>query len=310
MVVWMHEDEMVPGKPYLFRQVNRTANGSVSSVHHRVDINTLDREPAPSLALNEIGRCTISLDQEVLFDPYVINRQTGAFILVDRLTNATVAAGMILDDQSGWSAVPDEHLTRHTSQIAPDEREARYGQLPVTIFLTGLTGAGKSTIATALERRLFDRGRATIRLDGENLRLGISKDLGFSAEERSENVRRTAEVARLVNDQGLIVIAALVAPKHSVRQLAREVIGAERFIEVYLDTPLEVCRERDGSGLYEAADRGEIPMFPGVSATYDIPHDADLTLDTVATDIPTCVDRIVDLLVERGLLRAPRGSGG
>ena len=212
---------------------------------------------------------------------------------------------MIVDDASGWSAVPSERLTRHTSQINPDEREARYGQRPGTIFLTGLTGAGKSTIATALERRLFDRGRATIRLDGENLRLGISKDLGFSAEERSENMRRSAEVARLVNDQGLICIAALVAPKHSVRQSARDVIGPDRFIEVYLDTPIDVCRERDASGLYAAADRGEIPMFPGVSATYDVPHDADLTLDTVANDIPACVDQIIELLTEHGLL-APR----
>jgi bifunctional enzyme CysN/CysC len=142
------------------------------------------------------------------------------------------------------------------------------------------------------------------------MRLGISKDLGFSAEERSENARRTAEVARLVNDQGLICIAALVAPKHSVRQRARELIGAERFIEVYLDTPIDVCRERDTSGMYGAADRGEIPMFPGVSATYDIPHDADVVLDTVHDDIATCVEKIIAVLVERGSLSPPRPNGG
>jgi bifunctional enzyme CysN/CysC len=308
-IVWMHEDEMVPGKQYLFRQINRTSNAAVSSVQHRVDINTLDTVPAPSLGLNEIGRCTVSLDQEILFDAYTRNRHTGSFILVDRLTNATVAAGMIADERSGWSAIPDEHLIGHGSQIRTDEREARYGQRGVTVFLTGLTGAGKSTIASALERVLFDRGRATVRLDGENMRLGISKDLGFSAEERSENARRTAEVARLVNDQGLICIAALVAPKHSVRHRARELIGAERFIEVYLDTPIDVCRERDTSGLYAAADRGEIPMFPGVSATYDIPHDTDLVLDTVNDDIATCVEKIVAVLVERGALSPPRPNG-
>jgi bifunctional enzyme CysN/CysC len=308
-IVWMHEDDMVPGKPYLVRQINRTSTGAISSVQHRVDINTLETGPAPSLALNEIGRCTVSLDQEVLFDPYSRNRTTGSFILVDRLSNATVGAGMIADEPTGWSAVPDAHLVRHLSQIGTDEREARYGQRGVTVFFTGLTGAGKSTMASALERILFDRGRATVRLDGENMRLGISKDLGFSAEERSENARRTAEVARLVNDQGLICIAALVAPKHSVRQRARELIGPERFVEIYLDTPIEVCRERDSSGIYAAADRGEIPMFPGVSATYDVPHDADLVLDTVHDDTATLIGRIIDLLSERGFLSPPRGNG-
>jgi bifunctional enzyme CysN/CysC len=301
-LVWMHEEPMVPGRQYLVRQINRTSNGSVSTVHHRVDINDLTTEPAPTLAMNEIGRCTVNLDQEVLFDPYGHNPHTGSFILVDRLTNATVAAGMIAGDPSGWAAVPDSHLVSHGSQIGAAERQGRYGQQPATVFLTGLTGAGKSTIAVALERYLFDRGRVTVLLDGENMRLGISKDLGFSAEERSENARRTAEVARLVNDQGLICIAALVAPKHSVRQKARELIGSDRFVEVYLDTPLEVCRQRDGSGVYEAAERGEIPMFPGVSATYDVPHDADLVLDTVADDPRRCVERIIKVLTERGIL--------
>ncbi len=308
MLVWMSEDPLVPGQEYLVRQANRTSNGQVTSVQHRVDINTLDTEPTPLLDLNEIGRCTISLDQEILFDPYPANRHTGSFILVDRLSNATVGAGMIVEDDTGWEAVPDEHLTRHLSAITRGEREARYGQRAVTVFLTGLTGAGKSTIATALERRLFERGRGTVRLDGENMRLGVSRDLGFSSEERSENLRRTAEVARLVNDQGLICIAALVAPKDSVRERVRELIGPERFVEVYLDTPVDVCRVRDGSGLYEAADRGEIPQFPGVSATYDVPHDADLALDTVNNDIGSCVDSVVGLLDERGFLSPRRGA--
>ena len=305
-IVWMAEEPMVPGKDYLVRQSNRTSNGHVSAVQHRVDINTLETTPSPTLELNEIGRCTVSLDQQIVYDSYRDNRHTGAFILVDRLTNATVGAGMIVDADGGWGAVPDEHLTRHRSEITAGEREARYGQQPATILLTGLTGAGKSTIAKALERRLFDRGRATIRLDGENMRLGISRDLGFSAGDRSEHLRRTAEVARLVNDQGIIAVAALVAPRASARQRARELLGEDRFVEVYLDTPIEICRERDQSGLYEAADRGEIPEFPGVSATYEVPQDADLTLDTVANDIPACVDQIVELLMQRGFLSSRR----
>ena len=170
------------------------------------------------------------------------------------------------------------------------------------MLLTGLTAAGKSTIATALERRLFDRGGTTIRLDGENVRLGISRDLGFSSQERSENLRRVAEVARLVNNQGLIAIAALVAPKDEVRARARELVGEDRFVEVFVDTPLEVCRERDANGMYEAADRGEIPQFPGVSATYDRPTDMDLRVDTSVQDIAECVDAIMGLLADRGFL--------
>ena len=165
------------------------------------------------------------------------------------------------------------------SEITADERSARFGQLPCTVLLTGLTAAGKSTIASALERRLFDRGRTTVRLDGENVRMGISRDLGFSAQERSENLRRVAEVARLVNNQGLIAIAALVAPNAEVRERARELVGRERYVEVFVDTPVEVCRERDEHGMYDAADRGDIPLFPGVSATYERPVDMDLRLD-------------------------------
>ncbi len=308
MVVWMSEQELVQGNQYLIQQGNRLVNASVSTVVHRVDVNTLDREPAVTLGLNDIARCVISADAELLFDPYRGNRATGSFILIDRLSNATVAAGMIIDADSAWDASPDEHLERQASEVAVEERAARYGQAPATVFLTGLTGAGKSTIGKALERRLFDRGRATVRLDGENMRLGISRDLGFSSQERSENVRRTAEVAALVNNQGLLAIAALVAPKASVRERARELIGRDRFVEVFIDTPISVCRERDHSGLYEAADRGEIPQFPGVSATYDKPTDADLVLDASTLTVAECVDAIIALLLERGILSGRRAE--
>jgi bifunctional enzyme CysN/CysC len=190
------------------------------------------------------------------------------------------------------------------SEVDLSERMSRFGQKPVTVFLTGLTGAGKSTIGKALERSLFDRGRATVRLDGENMRLGISRDLGFSSQERSENLRRTAEVAALVNRQGLIAISALVAPKAAVRDRARELIGADRFVEVFLDPPIEVCRGRDTAGLYEAADRGDIPQFPGVSASYDKPTDADLVLDTSSLDVAECVRAIIAVLDKRGFLTA------
>jgi bifunctional enzyme CysN/CysC len=302
MVVWMAEEELVPGKEYLIQQANRVVPGRISSVAHRIDVNTLEPEPASTLGLNEIGRCTLTCDQQITFDAYERNRTTGAFIVVDRLTNATVGSGMVLSGASAWDVKPDEHLARHLSQITGAEREGRYGQRPCTVLFTGLTGAGKSTTALALERRLFDRGRATLRIDGEDLRLGMSRDLGFSAQERSENLRRMAEVARLANEAGLIVIAAFAAPKADVRERARELVGGERFVEIYLDAPVDVCRERDHEGLYAAADRGEIPQFPGVSATYDVPEDPDLVLDTVNEEVSTNVDRVIDHLTERGFL--------
>ncbi len=298
----MAEQELEPGRQYLLQTANSRSNASVRTVRYRVDVDTLAEEPAGSLGLNDIARCAVSSDKELLFDAYEDNRTTGSFILVDRLTNATVAAGMILGPSSAWDASPTSTLTASVSRVDADERAARLGQRPATVLLTGLTGAGKSTLALALERRLFDRGRTTVRLDGENIRLGISRDLGFSAQERSENLRRVAEVARLLNGQGLIVVAALVAPKADVRERARELIGEDRYVEVFVDTPIAVCRERDTQGLYAAADRGDIPMFPGVSAQYDRPDDADLVVDTSAQALDACVDEIVALLTERGIL--------
>ena len=226
-----------------------------------------------------------------------------SFILIDRLTNATVGAGMIVGAASSWDRAPDANLVRQVSEITERERSIRFGQQPVTVLLTGLTAAGKSTIATALERELFDRGKVSIRLDGENVRMGISRDLGFSAQERSENLRRVSEVARLANNQGLIAIAALVAPKADVRARAKELVGEDRYIEVFVDTPIEVCRDRDPSGLYEAAERGEIPQFPGVSSTYEKPVDADLRIDASVQTVEECVSAILRVLGERGFLR-------
>ncbi len=302
MVVWMSENALEPGRQYLMQSSNGVSNASVTTIRHRVDINTLEHQQAGSLDLNDIALCAVTSDRELLFDPYGTNRQTGSFILVDRMTNATVAAGMIAGVSSSWDRAPEASLVHQISEISPEERAARFGQQPCTVLLTGLSAAGKSTIATGLARRLFDLGKTTVRLDGENVRLGISRDLGFSAQERSENLRRVSEVARLVNGQGMIAIAALSAPKNSVRERARELIGSEHYIEVFVDTPIEVCRERDPNGLYEAADRGDIPQFPGVSSTYERPTDADLRVDTSEQSTLECVEVILRLMTERGYL--------
>jgi len=302
MLVWMDDTVLEPGRQYVLQSSNGMSNASITSIRHRVDINTLDHEAAASLSLNDIARVSITSDRELLFDPYGVNRQTGSFILVDRMSNATVAAGMITGVSSSWDQTPEASLTLQVSDITKAERSARLGQKPCTVLLTGLSAAGKSTIATALSRRLFDLGKTAIRLDGENVRLGISRDLGFSAQERSENLRRVSEMALLVNKQGLISVAALAAPKASVRRQARELIGSDHYLEIFVDTPIEVCRERDPNGLYEAADRGDIPQFPGVSATYDRPTDMDLRVDTSTQSIVECVEQIMALMTERGYL--------
>ncbi|MEM9202024.1 MAG: sulfate adenylyltransferase subunit CysN [Actinomycetota bacterium] len=303
MVVWMSEEPLTPGRQYLLQNGNGLSNAAVTTIHHRVDINSLEHEDAGELGLNDIASCLVSADRELLFDPYGTNRATGAFILVDRLSNATVAAGMITGVGSSWDRSPEAGLTAELSEITAAERSIRFGQQPGTVLLTGLTGAGKSTIATALERELFDRGKVAVRLDGENVRLGISRDLGFSATDRSENLRRSAEVARLLANQGVLTVAAFVAPDAGVRSRFRDLIGSERFFEVFIDTPIEVCRERDDRGLYAMADAGEITDFPGVSAPYDREETWDLQIDASRLSVAESVDAIVTALQSRGFLR-------
>jgi bifunctional enzyme CysN/CysC len=307
MIVWMNEEPMVPGKSYWFKQTSKVAPGAISTMRYQVDVNTLHRKDAPTLGLNEIGRCSVTLTQPIAFDAYRRNRGTGAFIIIDRLTNATLGAGMILDRaaegrRDHWDDAAAAGLHGEKSNVTTQERIARFGQKPATVLLTGLTGAGKTTTAYALERRLFDMGRAAVVLDGQNLRRTINKDLGFTTEDRSENIRRSAEVAKLFNDAGVLCLAAFVAPEEAIRQKAAEVVGRERFLVVHLTAPIEVCRQRDVDGHYPQADRGELTLFPGVSAPYEEPAKPDLVLATDKLAVEECVERIVRLLEEREIL--------
>jgi bifunctional enzyme CysN/CysC len=310
MLVWMSEQPMVPGKSYLFKHTTKQVSGTIETLRYQVDVNTLHRRDAPTLGLNEIGRCAIALAEPLAFDDYRRNRGTGSLIVIDRLTNVTVGAGMIMarvtadQGHDHWDDQPVSLLLHsQSSQISSGERQARFGQRPATILLTGLTGAGKTTLAYAVERRLFDLGRVSTVVDGQNLRLGISKDLGFTGEDRSENLRRGAEVAKLINDTGLICLAAMVAPSEEVRQRAAEVIGRDRFLVVYLSAPIEVCRQRAEGNPYAQAEAGEIANFPGVSFPYDAPTCPDLTLPTHELSLDECVDRVLSLLSDKGIVR-------
>ncbi|MDH3584776.1 MAG: sulfate adenylyltransferase subunit CysN, partial [Phycisphaerae bacterium] len=265
MVVWMAEEQLELGKRYTIKHATRQVPGVITDIRYRMDVNTLHRQDSNHLGLNEIGRCEIELARPVAFDPYRANRSTGAFIIVDRLTNNTVGAGMMLaresadlrgDPRTLVNESLSKHAERHVSHVSPEQRHERYGQKPATVCLTGLIGAGKSTIGYALEKRLFEAGRAGHVLDGRNTRLGLNIDLDFSAGGRSENLRRAAEVAKLFNRAGLISICAFVCPVAEDRELARQIVGADRYLEVYLSAPIEACRARSAGNLYERADAG------------------------------------------------------
>ncbi len=308
-IVWMSDAPLQPNKQYLFKQASRKSTGLVSNIRFSIDVNSLERSDTEVLHLNEIGRCEIRLSRRIAFDSYKANRATGAFIIIDRLTNVTVGAGMIVGTVSDKTAVtwetdqPSADLRYSSSLISSRERFERAAQEPKVLLLTGLTGAGKSTLAYALERKLFDIGRAAMVLDGQNMRLGPSKDLGFDKDARAENIRRSIEIARLMNEAGLITICAFVAPDAEVRRKARERIGAD-FILVYLDCPLEVCKARDQDGFYAAAEEG-IDIVPGVTLPYDAPTDADLVLPTAEWTVEYCVERLVKLLEASGAFNLP-----
>ncbi len=313
MVVWMAEEPMDTRRQYTIKHTSRLSPGQISKIRYRIDVNTLHRLDATTLELNEIGRCTVEVARPLAFDPYRENRTTGAFIIIDRVTHNTVGAGMILDRKPGERELEAHHRVTETrarhlqldrSLVPLEERNARSGQRPVTVWLTGLMGSGKSTIGCALERRLFDDGRLVTLYDGENTRLGLNKDLDFTADDRAENARRAAEVAKLFNEAGMISVSTLLSPCDEDRKIACSIVGEDRFILIYLSTPVEVCKERAPHRIYEKAENGEIKVFPGVNAPYEVPESPDLVLPTHEISVAESVDRIVTYLEERGVFEA------
>jgi bifunctional enzyme CysN/CysC len=298
IIVWMADSPLLPGKLFDFKLGSKTASGRVKTVRNRIDVNTLLEVPAPGLELNEIGLAEVELDEIVCFDSYKDNRSMGNFIIIDRLSNVTVGAGMINCEQQA-----QQPRTEPSNIIvSKEERAARYGQKPVTIMFIGVSGSGKSTLAHGLERKLFDRGRVSTVLDGKTMRLGISKDLPHDAEGRAENLRRSAHIARFLNDSGIICCASFVAPNSDSREHALSVIGKDNCYIVYLNPPMEVCRQRDPSGLYAAADRLESPDIPGLSFPYSAPEVAHLELDTARLSVEDCLQQVIKLMQTEAII--------
>lgn len=290
-LIWMDAQPMLPERSYLVRFAGTSAVGRVTDLVHRVDIDTMGRLAAKTLEPNEIGYCKISLDRPVPFDSYGAIRRTGAFVLIDRSSNATAGAGMI-----GFALRRASNVVWQELKTDKAERARTIGQEPCVLWLTGLSGAGKSTIADRLEQKLRALGKHTYVLDGDNVRHGLNRDLGFTDRDRVENIRRVSEVAKLMVDAGLMVIVSFISPFRSEREMARNLVEEGEFFEIFVDAPLDVCEARDPKGLYAKARRGEIPNFTGIDSPYEAPSDPDLRIDTTELSAEQAAESVVQLL--------------
>jgi bifunctional enzyme CysN/CysC len=300
-VIWMSSQEMLPGRSYLLKAGTRTVGAAISDLKHQVDVDSFKPLAAKTLGLNDIGFCNLSLVEPIAFDPYDDNRTTGSFILIDRFTNATVAAGMI---RFGLRRATNIHMQALT--IDKEARANAKHQRACVLWFTGLSGAGKSTIANLVEEKLHLLGCHTYILDGDNVRHGLNRDLGFTDADRVENIRRVGETAKLFVDAGLIVLVSFISPFRSERRMAREVVDDGEFFEVFVDVPLEVAEARDPKGLYRKARDGEIQHFTGIDSPYERPEKPELHLDAASETPGALADRIVAYLVDKGYVRYRR----
>jgi bifunctional enzyme CysN/CysC len=296
-LVWMHTDPLLPGRPYLMKLGSTAAACTVTHIKHGINVNTLERTPATTLAVNDIAVANIATDRRLPFDPYRANRETGGFVLIDRLTNVTVGAGLIdfalrRSDNIHWQAL----------DVTKEARVAIKGHRPGVVWFTGISGAGKSTIANALERRLHELGCHTATLDGDNVRHGLNRDLGFTDADRVENIRRVGEVAKLMADAGLLVLVSFISPFRAERDAARALVDPGEFVEVFVDTPLDVAEGRDRKGLYRKARAGSLPHFTGIDSPYEPPPSPEVRIDTVTSGVEESVEQIVSRLRAQGIV--------
>jgi bifunctional enzyme CysN/CysC len=295
-VVWMSDERLLPGRSYLVKINHGTVPGTVTALKHRIDVNTLARIATKTLSLNDVGVCNIALARPVAFDAYSDNRDTGSFILIDRYTNETLAAGMI-----DFALRRAGNLHHQQLAVTTAQRSRLMQHKPLVLWFTGLPGAGKSTLANLVEAGLHARGIHTTMLDGDNVRLGLNRDLGFTEPDRVENIRRVGEVARLMSEAGLVVLCSFISPFRAERRMVRELIGTEAFIEIFVDTPLDTCIARDPKGLYRRALAGEIKNFTGVDQIYEAPQAAELHLKAVGTAPRALADQVIAYVMERVL---------
>jgi bifunctional enzyme CysN/CysC len=296
-VVWMSDEPLLTGRPYLLKCGTATVSASLVRLHHRVDVNTLEQQSANELKLNEIGVGQLSLDQPLAFDPYESNRDTGGFILIDRLNNSTVGAGLL---HKGLQR--SENVQWQALDVNKDNRAAQKGQRACVLWFTGLSGAGKSTIANLVEKQLYALGRHTYLLDGDNVRHGLNCDLGFTNADRVENIRRVGEVARLMADAGLIVLVSFISPFRSERQMARSLMPPGEFIEIHIDTSLADAEQRDPKGLYRKARAGQLRNFTGIDSPYEAPENPEIHIRTAAVTAAAAADQIVAALRNAGMI--------
>jgi bifunctional enzyme CysN/CysC len=302
-IVWMSEDAMLPGRPYLVKLGATTLGASLGQPKYVVDINTLEHLAARTLHLNEIGVCNLTLDRAVAFDAYADNRDTGSFIVIDRYSNQTVGAGML-----HFALRRSQNIHWQATEVDKDARARQNGHRPCVLWMTGLSGSGKSTIANVVERELHALGARTYLLDGDNVRHGLNKDLGFTAADRVENIRRVGEVAKLMVDAGLIVITAFISPFRSERRLARSMVDDREFVEIFVDTPLAIVEKRDPKGLYKKARRGELKNFTGIDSPYEVPETPEIHILTEQHDVEASAALIIDYLRTAGVLGNPEHS--
>ncbi len=294
-IIWMSETRLFPGRQYLIKTANKTVPASISKLKHRIDINDFSEVAANTLELNEIGVATISTTAPIGFDPYSDNRATGAFIIIDKQTNATLGAGML-----DYSLRRAKNVVWQDLDVSKAARAAQKNQKPALLWFTGLSGSGKSTIANLVDKRLMDMGRHSYTLDGDNVRHGLNRDLNFSKADRIENIRRIGEVCKLMVDSGLITMASFISPYRAERRLARDLLEEGEFIEVFVNTPLAVAEKRDVKGLYARARAGEIKNFTGIDSEYQAPENPEIEIDTTSMTAEEAADLIVNYMTERG----------
>lgn len=310
VVCWMNEEPLDPSLTYVLQHTTKRTRAYISELNYRIDVDTLHREKADTLHLNEIGRMKITTTQSLFFDPYRLNRNTGGFILIDPNTNVTVAAGMIRRRARTLDEIVTAEPSRRRSsnvvweeaEVTREKREKRNGHRAAVLWFTGLSGSGKSTIVRRLEQRLFEMGCQTAFLDGDNVRHGLNGDLGFSPQDRKENIRRVAEVAKLHFESGQITLCTFISPYRSEREFARHLLPEGRFIEVFVKCDLEVCIRRDPKGLYAKALAGEIPEFTGISAPYEEPQNSEILVESDVQSVEDIVKQIIDELVRRDII--------